>query len=167
MEEFKHFKYTDPHDKYDKVKWDFDENVLQKIQADDGYIYLLKNRDNNKLKILQDIRYNVANVAAHIYKNIDSYPPHAQDGLRLFVYIHSESNKKQQDLAKMSSQQFNYFNRHWIISNGITSNVIYSELPTHTKFIGLNKPKERTVNKLSPPIGKDKQLRSKWRHIFF
>ena len=157
MDEFKHFKYSDPGDKYDKLKWDFNESGLKNIKHSDGYNYLV-NDPKNVIRLAK-IREKVNKMANYIHNNYNQFNPEAINGLRLFVSLHGEL-PTQNDIP-------NEFRHHWIQSGGKTSKVMYSELPKGTMFLGLNKPKSRHVNTNAPKIGKDKQLRSRWRHIFF
>jgi hypothetical protein len=167
MSKFIHFQNgVDPGDQYDKLKWNFNESKdLKKIIGNDNYPYLLKNIQN--LKKLQEIRAIVNNMAKYTHTNLNKYPEKARDGLKLFVYIHGELPKESQDFNDYSEKRRNYFEYHFVGSNGNCSNVIYSEMPHKTPFAGLNKPKERHINTQAPKIGKDENLRSQWRHIFF
>jgi len=158
MDEFAEFKYNDYGDSNDNLKWDFDESVLKNVKAIDGYNYLVNNNENVK-KLIQ-VRNKVNKVCGHIHNNIRTFPQEAQDGLRLFVSIHGE-------LSTNNTEVLDPFRNRWIQNNGVTSRVLYGEIPKGTMFNGLNKPKQRHVNKRAPVIGKDKYLRSKYRHLFF
>ena len=157
MDEFNQFRHSDPGDKYDYLKWDFDESKLRNIRHSDGYNYLV-NKPNN-LNRLVNIRNKVTKMANYIHNNYNQFNSQAHNGLRLFVSLHGE----------LPTQSYvpNEFKNHWIQSGGKTSKAMYSEIPKGTKFLGLNKPRLRYVNLQAPKIGKDKQLRSRWRHIFF
>lgn len=158
MDEFKDFKHSDPGDTLDQLKWDFDESVLKQVKGTDGYIYLLN--DSKYLQKLVDIREKVNKMCDYIHNNPTSFSPEVRPGLRLFVSIHGE-------LPTQNRLPNNIFNNHWIQSGGKSSKAMYSQIPNGTKFLGLNKPKDRHINPNAPKLGKDKQLRAKWRHIFF
>lgn len=166
------FKDNDPRDKYDSVKWDFDDNKgMQGVIGTDGYYYKLttlqnKDYEKNKLNKLEQIRAKAANIANYFHVNINKYSEEDKKGLRLFVYIHGEIPVDQHRLTEMSPEQLELMKIHWGIK-GTCSNVIYSEMPHGNPFNGLNKPMERYINELAPHIGKDENLRSKWRHVFF
>jgi hypothetical protein len=156
--EFEEFRFGDNGDLNDSLKWDFDESVLKKVRAVDGYDYLLN--DSKNLNILVDIRNSVNRMCEHIYKNMESYDESIQNVLKLFLSIHGEFPTNNTEIP----EPFKY---HWIQNNGITSRVMYSEIPNDTIFDGLNKPKDRYINNQAPSIGKDKQLRPSYRHLFF
>jgi len=80
--EFEEFRFGDNGDLNDSLKWDFDESVLKKVRAVDGYDYLLS--DSKNLNILVDIRNRVNRICEHIYKNMESYDKSVQNGLKLF-----------------------------------------------------------------------------------
>ena len=66
MDEFNQFRYSDPGDKYDYLKWDFDESKLRNIRAQDGYNYLLNKPSN--LNRLVNIREKVNKMVVNIKK---------------------------------------------------------------------------------------------------
>ena len=175
------FLHGDPRDKHDMVKWDFSDNSLFPVLGNDGYIYKLVETPNsnftkgmyyyntvgnNKLKKLEQIRAKVANVAHYIHTHINEFPPETHNGLKLFVSIHAELPRDSMYFNEMTPEQRNNMKMHWVSSNGYTSGIIYSEMPPGKPFRGLNKPMDRYINPKVPFIGKDENLRSKWRHIF-
>ena len=171
MEHFEHqFRNLDPGDKHDSFKWNFDENKgLETVLGQDNYIYKLKstNENNkNKLQKLQDIRSKVGNVMYYIHSKLSQYPPEIQNGLKLLISIHAEMPMESSEILQLPEELESMVKKHWIGSGGYCSNVIYSEMPNGTPFQGLNKPKDRYINRKAPSIGPDKQLRSKWRHVF-
>lgn len=159
MNEFIYFQKGDPGDKKDELKWDFDESNLNKIRSVDGYTYFVNNKNN--VDKLMEIRKKVNDICLYIHNNINSFNPKAINGLKLFIYIHGELQLQNYEIPD------DLFKHHWIQEGGVSSKVMYGEIPKGTLFLGLNKPKSRHVNNKVPNIGKDKQLRSGWRHIFF
>lgn len=155
------YEHGDPRDLYDSVKWDFDDSMLKKITGSDGYVYKMINNDSEKLAILEEIREIAASIAYYFIENIETYPKDMQNGLILFAQVHGE-NKIDNN---MSEYQYNLMKNH-ISKKGTCSGVIYNEIPKGTKFRGINKPMERYLSD-EPPIGKDRNLRSKFRQIYF
>lgn len=161
----KHFALGDPGDLHDTTKWNFNESTLQKTLGKDGYTYLVNNPKHTEH--LQQIRNNVNLIIQHISQNFNTYTQEEQQGLQILIDIHAEQYLPQQEFLKMSKEFKDYFGHHWMATRGMTSKVIYSEIPPNTGFKGLNKPKQRTILNNHPHVGKDKNLRSIWRHIFF
>ena len=154
---FDNYRNSDPGDKYDPFKWDFDESKLKTYKIN-GYIYKLRpESDNNKLKLLIDIRDKINKVSNYIHNNMNKFDSETHNGLKLFVRIHGEVP---------TTDVKNPFKEHWMINNGITSHSMYHEIPKNTGFWGLNKPKNRHINNNVPYIGKDKNLRPGWREVF-
>lgn len=159
----------DPGDTYDPVKWDFNETVgMDRVVGRDGYVYLICPTTNgdqrrNSLYKLEQVRAKVSNIANYLHNNIDKYPPNTRDGIRLFIGIHGEMPID--NIREISDEQYSYIGKHYL-HNGTASNIVYSQMPPNTPFRGLNKPKERYINPKAPKIGKDENLRSKYRHIF-
>lgn len=156
------YEYEDPRDRYDAVKWDFDDSGLHKAVGSDGYVYKLIRSDQRKLTILENIRIVASEIANYFMENLGSYNLDVQDGLILFAQVHGEHPT---DLDEMSEEQHELMWRHWSLS-GTLSGVTYNEIPRGTSFRGLNKPMERYLSD-EPPIGKDHNLRSRFRQIYF
>lgn len=151
----------DPGDQYDTFKWDFDEHGLTSVEGSDHYPYRIRPTSNrNTLKLLETIRDKVNRMTQYIYENMSMYPEEAVNGLELFVMMHGEIQTPHHYVPTEA------FVRHWVQNNGYTSRVLYAEIPKGTAFSGINKPRDRYIDKRSPPIGKDRQMRSNWRHMF-
>ena len=186
------FENGDPRDTRDSVKWDFDDSKMEGKIGTDGYYYKLALRANdilpsaklivdtaqpyNKINKLEQVRAKAANIAHYFHVNLNkydlsskdkrfAYPAEVKHGLRLFIHIHGEIPIDQSRIVEMSPKQLELMRLHWSL-NGTCSNVIYSEMPLSSPFKGLNKPMERYINEHAPLIGKDENLRSKWRHVF-
>ena len=185
------FEKDDPRDTRDSVKWDFDDSQMERKIGADGYYYKLALRADavtsekivvdtaqpyNKINKLEQVRAKAANIAHYFHVNLDkydlrskdkrfAYPAEVKHGLRLFIHIHGEMPIDQSRMMEMSPKQLELMRLHWSL-NGTCSNVIYSEMPHSSPFRGLNKPMERYINEHAPLIGKDENLRSKWRHVF-
>lgn len=150
----------DPGDRYDSLKWDFDENVGYSTIYIDGYPYkVLKNNKNSErrvAKLLHQMR-NYTNILCNILESTRyKYPQRLQKNIDLFLDIH-------QELPIESLQHRHFRNR---LPFGTTSSYLLSQIPPNTGFSGLNKPKERYISD-ELPIGKDKKLRANYRDIFF
>jgi hypothetical protein len=161
------FKNGDPRDTLDSVKWDFSDAQMKGKIGTDGYYYkfALSANGENKLHKLEQVRAKAANIANYFHVNLDKYPSTVRHGLRLFIHIHGEIPMDQSRMMEMSPEQLELMRLHWSL-HGTCSNVIYSEIPDNSPFRGMNKPMERYINDHAPLIGKDENLRSKWRHVF-
>ena len=173
------FEKDDPRDTRDSVKWDFDDSQMEGKIGADGYYYKLvvdTTQPYNKINKLEQVRAKAANIAHYFHVNLNkydlsskdkrfAYPAEVKHGLRLFIHIHGEIPIDQSRIVEMSPKQLELMRLHWSL-NGTCSNVIYSEMPLSSPFKGLNKPMERYINEHAPLIGKDENLRSKWRHVF-
>ena len=173
------FEKDDPRDTRDSVKWDFDDSQMEGKIGADGYYYKLvvdTAQPYNKINKLEQVRAKAANIAHYFHVNLNkydlrskdkrfAYPAEVKHGLRLFIHIHGEIPIDQSRIVEMSPKQLELMRLHWSL-NGTCSNVIYSEMPLSSPFKGLNKPMERYINEHAPLIGKDENLRSKWRHVF-
>lgn len=159
------YAYGDPRDYYDSVKWDFDDSELHRAVASDGYVYKLRTTDETKIRKLQRVREIASNIATYLMQNLYTYPRDTQNGLILFAHVHGERDALENEMLGMSDEQYELMWRHWSLT-GATSGVTYNEIPKGTSFRGLNKPMERYLSN-EPPIGKDLNLRSKFRQIYF
>jgi hypothetical protein len=137
----------DPGDKYDKVKWDFKEDMP--VFWIDKYPY--KATTYERAQILASFRKQINELCKSL-KNIKN------DRIELFNSIHEER------YYNPSFLPYPFYDiaarRHPV------SRYLLSEMPHNTNFNGLNKPKMRYLDNDSPPIGKDKQLRALYRDIF-
>jgi hypothetical protein len=156
------FQTGDPRDHYDAVKWDFDDSNLHKAVGSDGYVYKLIRPNQEKLETLENIRIIANDIAAYFIENLSMYPKEVRDGLVLFAQVHGEYPT----VPDNSSELYDLMWRHWTLSGGVSSRVTYNEIPKGTHFRGLNKPMERYLSH-EPEIGKDKNLRSAFRQIYF
>lgn len=159
------YTHGDPRDRYDSVKWDFDDSMLTEIYGSDGYIYKLARPSSDKLVILEGIRGIASDIATYLLENIDTFPKDVRNGLVLFAQVHGEYPITKDLVEDMSEVQYNLMKNH-INTHGTFSNVIYNEIPRGTTFRGINKPMERYLSG-EPEIGKDKNLRSKYRQVYF
>lgn len=143
-------------DQYDDLKWDFQESNLIKVQALDNYPYFVKKQEN--VSLLMNVRKRVEKMVEYIRNNIHIFPLESRNGLNLFISIHGE-NKQHQPACDL-------FNDKWLQKHGMCARALYSEIPQGIKFIGLNKPKNRSIDYSQPSIGKDGHQRANWRHVF-
>lgn len=135
-------------DKYDSIKWDFDENVLKKYKIG-IYDYLCRNNENAQ-KLLE-IRKKIDKLCENIYKHRVFWPIEQKHNIELFLEIHKA--------AFCEELPPNFI-------KGVTSRYLISEIPKNLIFDGLNKPKLRYKEIGAPKIGKDGSSRALYRHIF-
>jgi hypothetical protein len=138
------FKFGDPGDKFDNLKWDFDEVTDYNTITIGGYPYkVLKRHPVNKqrsiAKKLHNIRSFIADIADGLDDRYDTIPKRLHPKVDLFLDTHLETDDG--------------------------SGYLISEIPYGTEFEGLNKPKKRYLSK-ERVIGKDKKLRAGYRDIF-
>ena len=156
------FLHEDPRDRYDTVKWDFDDSKLHIAVGSDGYVYKLIRPSQEKIYILEKIRMIANGIANYLIENIETYPREVRNGLILFAQIHGEYPMN----LNSDSEMYKFMWRHWSMSGGLASRVIYNEIPKGTHFRGINKPMERYLSH-EPEIGKDLNLRSTFRQVYF
>lgn len=135
-----YFIYEDPGDKYDKVKWDFDETKLYDNIKFNNHEYKILKSTTNKNKVLYIfslLRLFTDKICVYMNKNKHKFPKLSKN-IDIFLKIHMKNNGK---------------------------NYIIGQIPNNMGFYGLNKPKKRYISK-EPNVGKDKNLRCKRRHIF-
>ena len=135
---FNSFGKQDPGDKFDKLKWDFDEEEGYSTIYIEGYPYkVLSSHPKHKQKLIAKKLYQLRMLNNDITNNIDKYAK--GPGIDIYKYIHKDNNG--------------------------TSNYLLSEIKPETGFSGLNKPKDR-VRTNDPYVGADENIRARWRHIF-
>lgn len=145
-------------DEQDDVKWDFNEKVLDVVWSD-NYPYYLRSKKN--IDILVQIREFATILANQLYHTFDTIPIGLQDGAKLYIFMHGEIPYSEfPELPDIFEKRWNH--------TGHTSRVLYGEFPaSNNTFNGLNKPRDRYADILAPPIGKDQNIRARWRHVFF
>jgi hypothetical protein len=128
----------DPGDKYDKLKWDFDEEEGYDIIEIDDYPYrvLSKNSDRIKNRVANKL-HRLRRLNNRIADKIDNYAK--GPGVEIYKYIHKD--------------------------NDGTTNYLLSEMKENTGFQGLNKPKGR-IRSGQEFVGADEDIRATYRHIF-
>ena len=130
----------DPSDKYDNLKWEFNENTLLKYTYN-GSLYKINDRgsDKDNLKSLKLLNY----INDEIRR------------LQLWIYTNFNEIVKSTDVSPDKIELF------------IITPHLLSEIPFwHKDFDALNKPRGRHIQPKSNHIGKDKNLRSTHRDIF-
>jgi hypothetical protein len=149
----------DPGDKYDKMKWDFNERKGYSVIYIDGYPYKVLNKGSKKVQEqvamkLKSLRDFVNKICYNLNRYRYNYPDYVQDNIDLFLDIHEESE---------------FVNNHRCfkkrIPYGSTSFFLLSQIPPNKGFDGMNKPKERYISN-EPYIGPDQNLRANYRDIF-
>ena len=153
------FASIDPGDKYDSVKWDFNERNGYRVIYIEGYPYKVLNKGSKKaqeqvamkLKTLRDF---INQLCYELNRRRHHYPEYIQDNIDLFLDIHEESE---------FLTNHRYFKKR--IPYGKTSFFLLSQIPPRKGFDGMNKPKERYISN-EPYIGPDKNIRANYRDIF-
>ena len=115
---------------------------------------------------LKEIRKFSNEIAMYLYDNIDIWKNFEKNDLfnkiRLFIYMHGENKT---DFDNLPNKK--YFYDHWILNNGYTSRVIYSEIPDkHKNLVVLINHVIDMLHLNAPLIGKDKNIRADWRNVF-
>ena len=152
--------FDDPSDKYDSEKWDFDESDIP-VYKIDKYYYLTYSK-KNALR-LHDLRNKINQLCNNIQNNIYNIKKTTKNkeylnGVQLFLDLHKEYYYDPNTLPEPFFEI--------AINNKPTSRYMLSEIPSGTKFSGLNKPRMRYEDNTLPNIGKDKKIRAYYRHIF-
>ena len=132
----------DPGDKFDKLKWDFDERTEYTLVLIDSYPYkvLKKRSKEDQLRVAEKLhRLRLLNNI--IVKNIDKYAN--GEGIEIYKNIHKGKPIKNK-----------------------RGGYLLSEMKPSTGFSGLNKPKERKIIKSSEIVGPDGKMRAGYRDIF-
>lgn len=127
-------------DKYDSVKWDFDESDIP-VYIIDGYLY--KARSHESAIILHRYRNLIDELCFRIMNNENRWKGDTQLKNKVLLFL---------DIHKQRSPD--------------TTKYLLSEIPIGTIFSGLNKPKMRYIDNTLPSIGKDKKGRAAYRDIF-
>jgi hypothetical protein len=129
----------DPGDKYDSLKWDFDETSGYNVIDIDGYPYkVLSDLKPKYQKRIAEKLHCLRLLTNEIADNIGDFA--WGPGIDIFEYIHRPGKDG-------------------------TSNYLLSGIKTDTGFEGLNKPKGR-IRTEDVNVGPDKNLRARWRDIF-
>ncbi len=147
-------RYEEVGDKYDKVKWDFDETKIP-IYIIDKYPYKAFS-EKNAIK-LKNIRDRITDLCINIEKDRKKWENGKYSkNIELFLSIHEER------YHTLLPEPFYY-----ISLNGLpTSLYLISEMPKGTVYDGLDKPKGVHYVENAEPIGKDGKLRCLYRDIF-
>lgn len=155
------FYIQDHSDKFDNIKWDFDESNIP-IFFIGKYPYKAFSYKN--ATILANIR-NKIDILCH---NIETFRKQWEyttnnieyiNGVDIFLDIHSEFIYN--NISILPNPFYHIaFNKH------PTSRYLLSEIPPGTMYDGLNKPKMRYINENLPPVGKDMNGRALYRDIF-
>ena len=153
----------DPGDYYDKLKgydaWDFSEDNLP-VYWVGKYPYKARTKENamrlaNLRNQIDALCHNIiVNKSEWEYSGTNQYI----NGVGVFLGLHMET----------------YYDPHTlphpfydIALKGLqTSRYLLSEIPKGTAFKGLNKPKQRYINKSLPKVGKDGYGRALYRDVF-
>lgn len=147
-------------DHYDSEKWDFDETNIP-VHYIGKYPYKAYSKSNAQK--LANIREQIDNLCYNLINSKNEWEQSTNnqeylDGVNLFLGLHNEYDH---DPHTLPSPFFE------IASKGIpVSRYLLSEIPSGTKFMGLNKPKFRYLDKRLPPVGKDGKGRALYRDIF-
>jgi len=127
----------DPGDKYDSLKWDFDESNYDIIYLG-GYPYkVLDTISDDKQELVARKLHKLRLLNNKITDNMRRFAK--GPGVDIYEYIHKNNNG--------------------------TSNYLLSQIKPSTGFLGLNKPKNR-VRTNDPFVGPDENIRARQRDIF-
>lgn len=150
----------DPGDKYDSMKWDFDETHIP-VFIVGNYAYKAKNAANARK--LAQIRQKISLLCKRLVdnKHVWSASPSAEN-VKLFLELHSENEYDPYHLPIPRA----FFNPKQLKKTIVTSRYLLSEIPQGTLFDGLNKPRMRYEDMSAPFIGKDENRRALYRDIF-
>jgi hypothetical protein len=147
-------------DYYDNEKWDFQEDNIP-IRQIGKYPYKTNSLKNaQKLASLREkidiLCKNLENSRIDWEKSTNNRQ--YLDGVNIFLGLH---NEYYHDPYTLPSPFYE------IAKRGLpTSRYLLSEIPQYTSFAGLNKPKQRYVDKRLPYVGKDENGRALYRDIF-
>lgn len=83
------FKYSDPGDKFDKVKWDFSEVDLDMIMYDNIPYSVL---DHSSIKILHPLRLLTNRLCDYLIYHYQDYSEYNKLCIDIFLYIHKDGN---------------------------------------------------------------------------
>jgi hypothetical protein len=157
----------DPGDRYDAVKWVFDESQMV-VLYHEGYPYKLNKTNNTdtclkKLISVRNFTNKLANALNKIKKN-DVNCILSKDiinKINVFLYIHLERPVN-------NPAEYPEVFRTRILKYGSCSRFLLSNIPSVKKspFAGLNMPKNRYISVDSDEIGKDGKLRCEYRDVF-
>lgn len=147
-------------DKYDKVKWDFDESDIPVYHVG-KYPYKATTKQN--ALVLNDIRMSINRLCANINNNRHIWSKTTKnqeyiDGVEIFLSIHMEQRQRPETLPEPFY--------HIALNGHPTSRYLLSEMPSDTDWRGLSKPKMRYIDRHGPSVGKDKNGRALYRDIF-
>lgn len=151
----------DSGDKYDDVKWDFDESHIP-VYLVGKYPY--KASSKNNALILDNIRTSINNLCDNITNDEHNWSKSTKNkeylnGVYIFLSIHAEHNYNSSPALPQP-----FYN---IAQNGYpTSRYLLSEMPSNTDWYGLSKPRMRYIDQRAPNVGKDKNGRALYRDIF-
>ncbi len=153
------FVDNDPGDKFDEIKWDFNEKRGYNVIYIDGYPYKVLNQGtkNSQERVaikLKKIRDFISRLCEELNKRRHFYPMSIQENIDLFLDIHEESP---------FTTNHRFFKKR--IPYGTTSFFLLSQIPSRSSFDGMNKPKQRYISS-EPHIGPDKNIRAEYRDIF-
>lgn len=150
----------DPGDYYDAEKWDFDERFIP-IYTIGKYPY--KARTLGNAKKLDRIRKQIDKLCKNLTMNRDVWENSTNnvqylDGVDVFLGLHKEAYY---DPYVLPEPFFEVADRGLPVSR-----YLLSEIPSGTKFSGLNKPRMRHIDNTQPSVGKDDTGRALYRDIF-
>ena len=148
---------VDPRDKYDPVKWDFNERKGYKTIYIEGYPYkVLNEKGSNKVaQKLHKLRLYTNKLMKKLEKEKYKYPKQS-DNIEIFLDIH-----KEYPCEFHTAPPF----RKRIKKHKTNSNYLLSQIPHNSDFDGLNKPRLRCMT-YEPEVGPDGSIRADYRDIF-
>lgn len=149
--------YGDYYDKHKKggVAWDFEENYYPTFKIG-KYNYIAKNMKNAEL--LSELRKHIDLVCNRILSDSSWKNSKYAEGVYIFLNLHKE---QYYDDPNSLPEPF-----HSISKKTKTSRYLLSEIKPGTAFLGINKPRMRYEEVNAPYVGKDKNGRALYRHIF-
>ena len=132
----------DPGDKFDNLKWDFNESKGYSTIIIDSYPYkVLKKRSKEDQRRIATKLHRLRLINDQIVKDLPKYAN--GPGITVYRQIHTgKPNKKKR------------------------GGYLLSEMKPSTGFSGMNKPKDRVMIQTAKEVGPDGKLRAGYRDIF-
>jgi len=155
---------VDPGDRYDKMKWDFNEKKGYTTIYIEDYPYkvIKKGSREDQEEIaskLYIVRQLINDLSDCISRHRNEFPKNMQNMIDIFLDIHQEKKfERDVDLPPI-------FKKREKSTYPTHSNFLLSQIPSSTGFMGLNKPKNRYLTD-QPNVGPDKNIRAEYRDIF-